>query len=352
MRNPFPLAGIKHVSFSPFFVPLAQFILMYFGGIVLPRFGQRCGEIQVKVHANLEVDVHSQLREARQRVHQLQVKVNHLEEEQVHFQSAIQARQRAIDEMTNVERPLTAQEEHDCENLMASLCGGSQLDIDVVTEIKGLSKSALLTLVIELSQKVRESRRQSSVSSDVSAIIDSPRARAILNRSGSVWSKTEDVESNPDDEAKSDLSDGDNTLGTPKFSHHRQQSDDGSLIESKTLDISLLVTQSKRVRQLLDGVTVITTGTFGNSKTKHLSISPDLKQLIWKDILNDTTKREDVESYKGFVIADTKPNGVVVKYEHNNKSKKMEIPRNNLLPEENRSRVLKWIELLNSLRDA
>jgi hypothetical protein len=224
--------------------------------------------------------------------------------------------------------------------------------------MKAMPKVALLRVVHSLThelsdlraqhqQELQQMQQQHSMAA-VPIPMDPNRARAILDHNGgSTWSVNEvDEEGNHSvDESKSEKSD-DSTSPRSINSSVRQLSDDGSFV-----DPSSQVTHSKRVRQLLDGFTVITTGTFGNSKTKHLSISPDLKQLIWKDILGESVKREDITAYKGFVVADSKSNGVVVKYEHKNKSKKMEIPRNNLTAEENRSRVLKWIGFLNSLRE-
>lgn len=332
----------------------------------LVRFGQRCGEIQVKVHANLEVDVHSQLREARQRVHQLQQRVLHLEEEQRSLQHTVQAKQIQLQEATDVDRALNDQEVYDCDSLVKSLCDSSLSENSPkpVEELKGLSRAALVRVVHDMGERMREMYQQSNnYSSNNStngggsvgkppATVDS-RARALLENSTSIWSLNGDVEDDyPMDESKSERSEDSQPRTNVAMYHQRSQSDDMSVDRNQQFNATSLVTQSRRVRQLLDGITVITHGTFGNSKTKLLSLSPDLKQLVWKDILQNTSKQEDVTQYRGFTISDVKADGVVVKYEHKNKSKKMEIPRNNMQPEENRTRVQKWIGLLNSLGEA
>jgi hypothetical protein len=231
-----------------------------------------------------------------------------------------------------------------------------------------MSRAALLSVVQTMSQRVTDLRQQqqqlqhqqqhqlqqqnqqqsNSVSDGVPATIETSRARAILDHSNSIWSLNGLDDEEHMDESKSEKSEEHSRV--TMTSAQRQLSDENSEADTRCLDVTSLVTKSRRVRQLLDGVTVITSGKFGNSKTKLLSLSPDLKQLIWKDILNNTSKQEDIAQYKGFIISDCGSEGVTVKYEHKSKSKKMEIPRNNLQPEENRSRVLKWIGLLNSLR--
>jgi hypothetical protein len=331
------------------------------------RFGQRCGEIQVKVHANLEVDVQSQLREARQRVHQLQHKVNHLEEEQMSLRHRVQATQTQLEDAMETDRSLSAEEERDCDSLLKGLSevpAESSLEGDVLDDLKSLSRVALISVVRSLSRRVSDCRQRSrSGSSEALSTCDLTRARALLDNCGNGgWMDgVEDDDGDGDgdgdrddlalDEANSDKSDDThNNSRVTLSSSHRQCSDEVSV--DRLMDVASLVTHSKRVRQLLDGITVVTTGTFGNSKTKLLSLSPDLKQLVWKDILNKSTKKEDVAAYRGFKISDVKSEqGVIVKYEHRNKSKKMEILQNNLHPDENRSRVLKWIGLLNSLAE-
>lgn len=324
------------------------------------RFGQRCGEIQVKVHANLEIDVHSQLREARQRVHQLQHKVNHLEEGKLALQHTVQNQRKTIDDMTDVERQLSANEEHECDVLIRNLCETSANQqnngSDFLEEFKDLPRVSLLRVIEGMRQQMSElsSRQHSSgsVSDGVPANIDESRARAILEHSTSIWSLNNFEEDKHSEESNSVRSDDSNNHSRVTLSStHRQLSEDTSM--ERLMDVTSLVTQSKRVRQLLDGVTVITTGAFGKSKTKLLSLSSDLTELIWRDILNNTVKRENVTNYRGFSISDQKSDlGVFVKYEHNNRSKKMEIPRSNLNYEDNRNRVLKWLELLNSLSEA
>ena len=328
----------------------------------------------MKVHANLEVDVHSQLREARQRVHQLQQRVLRLEEEQRSLQNTIQTRDTQLQDAINVDRVLSVQEEHDCDSAVQSLCeaplsaGNSLPSEGASDELRGLSRAALVSVIHTMSQHISDLRQQnnngdsvvggSSACSrigdkeDVPVTIDMSRARALLENSTSVWSLNGVEDEDQMDETKSERSE--NIYGVSLATSQRpySQSDEVSLTDNtRPVGAKSAVTQSKRVRQLLDGITVVTTGAWGNSKTKLLSLSTDFKQLMWLDITNNTTKKEDISTYKGFVISDLKPDGVVVKYEHRSKSKKMEIPRNNLPPEEIRSRVLKWIGVLNSLRE-
>ena len=319
------------------------------------RFGQRCGEIQVKVHANLEVDVHSQLREARHRVHQLQQRVNQLEEEQVSLQRVIDKKESQLEHASNTDRLLSIQEEHECDNVLRTLCDtpAGFTDIDKVTldNLREMPRVALINVISGLTMRINE-LIHTQRDSITEATVESSRARAMLEHNDSTWSMSGDGDKIQEEECKTEKSDENlSRFSFPPSPSRQGQSDDFSSIDNKHHDVTALITQSKRVRQLVEGVTVITYGRFGTTKTKILSLSPDLRQLIWRDILNDTTKQEDVSEYHGYVVTDVKPSGVIVKYEHNSKSKKMEFPRNNLKPEEMRNRVLKYIALLNSLRE-
>mmetsp|Transcript_18695 Transcript_18695/g.27048 ORF Transcript_18695/g.27048 Transcript_18695/m.27048 type:complete len:769 (-) Transcript_18695:208-2514(-) len=337
------------------------------------RFGQRCGEIQVKVKANLEIDLRSQLQEALQRAKHLEHQIMAIEESKGELQRILHEKdstlRHSIDEDT---RPLTDEESSSCESIgekiVSSIKGLPVGDIESVNsivsaELSGLRKPMLLSVVAQIGTNLFQAYQENSLRAE-NRLLTHPRMMHLRSMSN---------ESKDDDNISSRFNSYRSITDTPPPTgidpHCRTMSIDTNTLfrSTKSDDISTAPTVvrdpaamrpgiSRKLRPLIEGTTVISHGSFGSYKVKYLSLTSDCKYMTWKDMLD---KRDPkvvlITGCSSFQRIETKhlktPGGAVLSFsDPTNKVHEFEFPAGNLSEEENIRRVQRWADLLSDLK--
>lgn len=275
------------------------------------RFGQRCGEIQVKVHANLEIDIKSQLREARDRIAELEHQIKVYEDESVHLFKSLQEKEEILTTLTDEEVRGLSEEELEISEKISQLINDKMSNYEgndingvkqiVHQELKGFRKPILFEIVTRLSSILSSSHKEITKLTNETKMTH----RKIFqeHRSFSMDSKFDDDDHPPLETIQSSPRQG--SLGSNGYLESNMTIN--ASIESPTSSIKPFLAKepatktglSKKLKPLLDGTTILSHGTFG-SKLKTLSLSPDGKYITWKELMKE-------KEGKTFLLAECEP---------------------------------------------
>jgi hypothetical protein len=292
------------------------------------RFGQRCGEIQVKVRANLEVDLNSRLLEAQKHAKHLEHMLSVLEEEQAVAKEALEEKTAALDAINDKNtRPISVAEEHVCQAVASRIADAMRNDWDenslhpsarsvIAHELSGM-RSPMITEVVSL--LVTQASAMVKASNRASLQFKQALNRHLMNRELSMSSMD-----SKDDEYFGNIfrpEESPSTIETSRDSHLPPQTQARAHLErSGSLDPSVksgcgggataterphveplpsynsstsvvsighnagTVGVARKAKMLVDGATVISHGSYGNYKVKYCYVSKDLQMIYWKDM--------------------------------------------------------------------
>lgn len=281
------------------------------------RFGQRCGEIQVKVQANLEIDMKSQLAEANSKISELEHRLHLSEVENHRLTHLLQEKEEIINQLTQEEiRLITDEEKEANESLIISLNEEINLlesnDMEGIkqvihSELKGYRKPVLMDIICRLSSMLSLLHKEVWRANSDSKTNNHGRKLFHLSRSISMDSKFDDfdpVQVNSDAHSQIPLSGRQNSFGSihipaMESSHELETPRPESVYESPNQtpkspyrlqrEPSVKHGLSRKLKPLLDGTTIISHGMFG-VKYKTLSLSSDGKTISWKELSKDDGK--------------------------------------------------------------
>lgn len=282
------------------------------------RFGQRCGEIQVKVQANLEIDMKSQLAEANTKISELEHRLHVSELENTRLAHMLQEKEEIINHLSLEElRSLTDEEKEANERLVISLNedikGLESHDMEGIEEIisqqvKGYRKPILVDVICRLSSMLSLLQREVC---RANAETKSNHARKMfhLSRSFSMDSKFDDfdpvpVDSGDHNQVIAPARQNSFGIGLPLSPSNENTHDIESPRAESTYESphqtprspfrlqkepSVRHGVSRKLKPLLEGTTIISHGMFG-VKYKTLSLSSDGKSISWKELSKDEGK--------------------------------------------------------------
>ena len=254
----------------------------------------------MKVHANLEIDIKSQLREALNRVTELEHQLKEFEDERVNLIKSLQEKEEILTSLTDEEVRGLSEEEIELSERIAQLINDKMSSCDgndvngikqiVQQELKGFRKPILVEISTRLSLILSTAYKEITRLTNESKITH--RKLFQEHRSFSMDSKFDDEDHPPLESTLTSSSPRQGSAGSNGYIETNAPVNPS--IDSPTQSIKPFLSKepstktglSKKLKPLLEGTTIISHGIFG-SKLKTLSLSSDGQYITWKELMKD-----------------------------------------------------------------
>lgn len=245
------------------------------------RFGQRCGEVKVKVSRNTEIGLNDQLKDLTQRVRILERKLIATEESKKTLEASLKVEQELRLKQTQL-RNLTEQEKLTCK-----LC---------VQELLAAAKESLAILDIDDAKEISEQLIEHSQDVLYNAVEEMDKT-VLVELSTALGGLVQSMY------IEREMSKREETIKEEKRKQTEEESRQKRIEEQKALEIlqrgdyaeleTLQQLPNSVVLKITKGSIFIKHGRYGNKATRFVQVSDDLTSIVWRDVLEKKMKSSD-----------------------------------------------------------
>jgi hypothetical protein len=245
------------------------------------RFGQRCGEIKVKVSANTEIGLTDQLKDLNQRVKTLEKKLIHSEEKRRNLEKDLLEEKENRKRQTDP-REITAQEKMSCKLCVQELLAAAKDALQLLNNPKNGNASDAKENSEAILAKSQDLLYEKVESMDKAVLVELSSALGGLVQSMYIEREIIKQEEQQKELAKRQLEDEIKEL---KQAELRQL----DIIRSGQFDQMLHFHHLPNavVQLLTQGTVFVKHSRLGQKTPRFIQITPDLRSLVWKSVLTN-----------------------------------------------------------------